>query len=363
MATVVVSIMCIALVIMGGMMLSQGILTSADSTAGSVLTISSREAEISRTAVSEVTVESVTFDDALRVRVRNTGLDKLSSYERWDVIVRYNDAGGEAHAVWLPYTEGVPALNEWTVADIWHGGPNEFFDPGILNPQEELMIYAPLDPAPGPSSAAVVTVIAPNGVDDSLSFTVPAAGMFVPHAETFDIGGTDYYYLLGGVTADSATNTLTTGTFARRDIGRWLLHDSSDTTLYARHGFTLNGIGSLPASTWTVTYRGIANGTWNGNGNYAELNMDVVIRQADGALRQTIGTGVANVILTDYGAWETLSATYSFPGYTVVDGSDLLEIDFYGESTGQGPSSTSASINLDIDDAALTAPDLTRITY
>ena len=363
MATVVVSIMCLALVVAGGMMLSQGILTSADSTAGSVLTISSREADISRTALSQVTVESVTFDSALRVRVRNTGLDKLAGYERWDVIVRYDDAGGESHAAWLPYTASAPAANEWTVADIWHDGPNEFFDPGILNPQEDLLIYAPLDPAPAASSAAEVTVIAPNGVYDSVSFTAPAAGMFVPHTETFGIGGADYFYLLGGVSADGTAVTETTGTIARRQTGRWLLHNQADTSQDARHGFSLSGVSSLPAGTWTVTYRGRATGGWYGFGNYAQLNMDVIIRRADGTVRQTLASNVATVTLTNFYSWETLSAGYSFPGYTVVDESDLLEIDFYGQSTGAGPSSYTNSITLRVDDTALAASDLTRITY
>ena len=212
MATVIVSIMCLALVIIGGMMLSQGILTSADTAAVSVADITARESLITRAAVSGVTVESVTFDDALRVRVRNTGLDKLASYDRWDVIVRYEDAGGSRHAAWLPYTAGAPGANEWTAADIWHGGPTEFFEPGILNPEEELVLYAVLDPAPGASTAADVTVITASGVYDSLSFDVPAGGLYVPHAETFRISGTEYFYLLGGQTADGPALTGPTGT-------------------------------------------------------------------------------------------------------------------------------------------------------
>jgi hypothetical protein len=363
MATVVVSVMCLALVIVGGMMLSQGILTSADNAAVSVAAISSREADISRSAVSELTVESVTFDDALRARVRNNGLDKIAAYDRWDIIVRYEDAYGASYATWLPYAAGTPGNNEWTVADIWLNGPNEFYDPGILNPQEELVIYAPLDPAPAAGTEAEVTVIAPNGVYDTLSFTVPAAGMFVPHAETFAIDGTGYYYLLGGVAADGPAVTETTGTINRWRTGRWLLYDQSDTSQDARHCFSLNGVSALPSGTWTVTYRGRANGAWYGFGNYAQLNIDVLIRRADGTVRQTIATRVAIVNLTNFNNWQTLSATYSFPGYTVVDESDLLEIDFYGQSTGQGPSNYYNSINLDVDDTSLSASNLTRITY
>ncbi len=362
MATLVVSLICIALVIVGGMMLSQGILSSADTAAAGISTISTREAEITRTAVTEVSVESVTFDDALRVRVRNTGLDKLADYAHWDVIVSYTDAAAASHVVWLPYTDGTPSANEWTVADIWQNGPNEYFDPGILNPQEDLMIYAPLDPAPAASSAAEVTVIADNGADTSMDFTVPSSGMFVPHSESFAITGTDYFYLLGGVPADDDNMTETTGSFSRRQTGRWLLYNQADPSQDARHCFTLNGLSTIPASTWTVTYRGRANGSWYG-GSQAQLNMDVVIRRADGTIRQTIATRVAVASFTSFNSWQTLTATYSFPGYTVVDPSDMLEIDYYGQSTGFGSSSYNNSISLDVDDSALSANNLTRINY
>ena len=224
MATIIVTLLCLVLVVAGGAMLSQGILSTADAAASGVNAISTREADITRSAVSDITVESVTFDNALRVRVRNTGLDKLANYAYWDVIVHYTDAGGTSHAVWLPYTaNATPGDNEWTVADIWQNGPNEYFDPGLLNPQEDLVIWAPLNPAPAASSSLDVTVIADTGADSTMTVTTPASGMFVPHAETFSITGTDYFYLLGGVTADGPAITETTGTIARRQHARQFL--------------------------------------------------------------------------------------------------------------------------------------------
>ena len=248
------------------------------------------------------------------------------------------------------------------MADIWQNGPNEYFDPGLLNPQEDLVIWAPLNPAPAASSSLDVTVIADTGADSTMTVTTPAAGMFVPHAETFSITGTDYFYLLGGVPADGTNMTEQTPPLVRRSVGRWLLYNTADPTQYARHCFTLNGITALPASTWTVTYRGRGTGSWSGN-NDAQFNIDVLIRQKDGTVRQTIAASVATATLVTYNDWETITATYSFPGYTVVDPSDLLEIDFYGQAIGNGPSSASALIELDVDDSTLAAADQTRINY
>ena len=52
MATAVVSIICLALIVLGGMTMSQGILTSVDTAALSVEEISVRDGEIMRTEVA-----------------------------------------------------------------------------------------------------------------------------------------------------------------------------------------------------------------------------------------------------------------------------------------------------------------------
>ena len=56
--------------------------------------------------------------------------------------------------------------------------------------------------------------------------------------------------------------------------------------------------------------------------------------------------------------WITVSGSYNFPDYTVVDENDYLEIDFYGE--------TKEKVNigymlLSIDDDSLPIADQTRI--
>ena len=363
MATIIVTLLCLVLVVAGGAMLSQGILSTADAAASGVSSITTREASINRSAVTDVTVESVTFDNALRVWVKNTGFDKLADYEHWDVIVNYTDAGGTGHAVWLPYTaNSTPGDNEWTVAGIWQNGPNEYFDPGILNPQEELLVLAPLNPVPAPSSAATVTVIADNGVSSTMDFTAPAYGAFYPHDDAFKITGTDYFYLRSGVPDDSSNITETTGPLARNQVGRWLLYNVDNPTQYARHCFPLHGITSIPASSWNVTYDGYIVGQWSGN-SWAQLNIDVLIRKKDGTVRQTLATGVATATFAHFDVWQVISASYDFPGYTVVDPTDMLEIDYYGVSTLTGPSRIPASINLNVDDSTIPSANQTRIDY
>ena len=58
--------------------------------------------------------------------------------------------------------------------------------------------------------------------------------------------------------------------------------------------------------------------------------------------------------------WLTKNATYDFPGYTVVDDTDYLEIVYYGEIEGNG-SNRAGYLQIRIDDGTLPEADQTRI--
>ncbi|MCW4044301.1 MAG: hypothetical protein NWE94_02140, partial [Candidatus Bathyarchaeota archaeon] len=88
----------------------------------------------------------------------------------------------------------------------------------------------------------------------------------------------------------------------------------------------------------------------------AHCDVDVLIRRSDGSQRSVIATNVANSgNLTSVAT--TLSGTYSWGAYTVVDQTDYLEVDYYAEVT------VPASLNayLRIDDSSLALSNQTRI--
>jgi hypothetical protein len=85
-------------------------------------------------------------------------------------------------------------------------------------------------------------------------------------------------------------------------------------------------------------------------------DIDVLIRKSDGTIRSVIATNVANSgNLTSTAT--TLSGTYSWGAYTVVDQTDYLEIDYYVDVTTTG----SLDAHLRIDDSSLATGDQTRI--
>jgi archaellum component FlaF (FlaF/FlaG flagellin family) len=363
MAVAIVTIICIAMIVAGGMTLSQGILTSADTAAISTDKISVREGEIMRTDLETVRAAQLSWADYLRVTVINNGQTKLSSFDKWDVIVSYIDSGGTLYSKWLPYTTSLPVDNEWQKARIGLNGPVEFFEPGILNPSEEMVALIHLDPTLGDATSGDVSIATPNGVYNSIPVFNLGYTRLTAQSENITIANTKYYELVEAAPADGAA-IISRTEFSTNESARKLLYNADQPTRPAKHIYPFIGISEIPAATWTVYYRGFVAG---GGGfpyidNDVRFNIDIVIRKADGSLRATIATAVASAWVEPEaeGAWMTFSATYDFPGYTVVDENDYLEIDYYGQ-TSSGPNSESGYMQLSIDDNTLPESEQTRI--
>jgi len=89
-----------------------------------------------------------------------------------------------------------------------------------------------------------------------------------------------------------------------------------------------------------------------------QVDVDILIRKLDGTIRTTIATNVADSAnLTSTAT--TLSGTYSWTEYKVVDQTDYLEIDYYCDVS---IASLGQSAYLRIDDNTLAQTDQTRIT-
>jgi len=362
MATILVSIICIAMIVVGGMTLSSGILTSTDATAISVDEISLREGEIARTDLTIRRGMYLAWEEMLRITVENTGQTRLASFNKWDVIINYSD-GSAYHMEWLPYTTGVLGNNEWQKARIGLNGPLEYFEPDILNPGEELVMHARLSPLPGGNTTGEITVASPNGIFDSISFFKPGYALLTPHTENTTISGTKYYELTEATVADGTAAYFYTE-FAKNEEGEKILENQDQNYRPARHVFSLIGIDEIPASTWTAYYRCYV----FGDGQFPRKDgdvwfvIDILVRKADGTLRTTIASGVAAAPIdkSEEGIWLTKSGTYDFPGYTVEDESDYLEIVYKGK-TQQGPNGNAGIMELIIDDGTLPPTDQTRI--
>jgi KaiC/GvpD/RAD55 family RecA-like ATPase len=89
----------------------------------------------------------------------------------------------------------------------------------------------------------------------------------------------------------------------------------------------------------------------------ARMDVDILIRKSDGAIRQTVAVDVANSDFLSETV-QTLAGTYDWSAYSVVDETDYLEIDYYVDVIGTDPNIIA---NLTIDDVALVPADQTRV--
>lgn len=89
-------------------------------------------------------------------------------------------------------------------------------------------------------------------------------------------------------------------------------------------------------------------------------DIDVLVRKADGTVRGIIAKDVADSRSIPETAWQTVSAVYYLPGYTIVDDTDYLEIDLFADSTNNTATSTVA-LSFNLDDSSLAVADQGRI--
>jgi hypothetical protein len=361
MAAALVTVICIAMIVVGGMTLSQGLLTSADTTAINFDKISVLESEITRTDLTILRAAKLSWGDYLRVTVKNNGQTKLASYDKWDFIVNYEDDEGELYTKWLPYSTTLPLNNEWLKARIGLNGPIEFFEPGILNPLEEMVALVNLDPSSGNATSGSVSIAAPNGVYTSLPFLNLGYMRLTPQSENITITSTDYYELVEAAPADGSAMIMRAD-FVQNEIARKLLYNESDSTRPAQFIYPLVGIDQIQAANWTVTYRCFLSDHFiTAKGDRVYLNVDIKIITKDGAVRDTINGVPAAEVSFDkdqLDMWITVSGNYIFSEYTVVDENDYLEIEFYAETK---TNVNDGSILISIDDNSLPIADQTRI--
>lgn len=173
MENVIVSLICIALMLFSGMTMSHDFLSTVDNTSVSLGELGVRAEEIMRTELLPITASQPSAD-YVEVTLRNNGQTKLGDFEKWDAVFQYYDTGSTYHVVWIPYTSGTPGNNEWTVEGIYldaGGDIAEVFEPGILNPGEEVIIEAKLSPSVGTGTTNLSVVSAPNGTQTSIIFS------------------------------------------------------------------------------------------------------------------------------------------------------------------------------------------------
>jgi hypothetical protein len=132
--------------------------------------------QLARTELDEVDLQVQDSGAQLRLAAANVGSVSLRDFPKWDVIVRYRASSTSTDFLLkrLSYTSSAtPGDNQWTVAGIYRDAvlrTAEVFDPGILDPGEQIMLHLRVNPASATSTAGNVVLATENGATLSAQF-------------------------------------------------------------------------------------------------------------------------------------------------------------------------------------------------
>ena len=163
------------------------VLGAAFTAIGDALGIPGRSAETQRAAwnqalrLVDTDVQALSADPTstllvtdVDVLIENTGRTKFASsdFPEWEVVVRYQDTLGSERFEYITYAEAVSAGN-WTVEQIYldeSTSTAEAYEPGIFNPNEQMVINVRLFRVLGINTTNSVTISTPEGDRSSVLF-------------------------------------------------------------------------------------------------------------------------------------------------------------------------------------------------
>ena len=175
MANLIVALFAVMIILAAMTGYATSTVNSQDKITVSVKAIRDKAGDISRTNVSSLGT-SVISNSRLDFTVLNDGQSQLRQITDWDVIVWYEGASGAGLQIeWLTYTtSATPSAGEWTLTGIYEDAGSsdpEVYQPGIVNPGEEFIIWAELGPAVAASSTNTVSLAVEQGVTVTAVFT------------------------------------------------------------------------------------------------------------------------------------------------------------------------------------------------
>ena len=173
MASALVSLISIAVMVTAMLTLIHGGFLSAEMLSRSWKVMETRTGEIARTKMEIIATS--TDSSFVYVTIKNSGQVAWESFADWDVVVQWYTAPGDYKIERMGYTAGgTPDLNHWAVTGIYRNAASslaEVFEPGILDPAEEMKIKVKPNPPMGPSTNNWIVIGTPNGVSTSALFT------------------------------------------------------------------------------------------------------------------------------------------------------------------------------------------------
>jgi hypothetical protein len=168
METILVSLVCLALIIISSVTMAISTLQSTNKVADSWKQMTEQSISISRTDI--ITLPPPNYAGGpIDLTVKNDGQTNLNDFSKWDVIVQYQTGS----TTYLNFTAVFPpGDNQWTVKGIYtSGGTPEVFNHNVLDQGEQMIISIILNPELITGQACRLTISTSNGVKSQTDVT------------------------------------------------------------------------------------------------------------------------------------------------------------------------------------------------
>jgi hypothetical protein len=163
MENIIIALVCITMLVVGAVTLALSAFNSLDTLVFAWKEGESLAEEMRGTAISPVSSITNAEGTQVDIVIKNNGNADLADFDRWDLIVTYQDGGVQ----WLPYTTDTPG---WTVSGIYLDGNPEIYGPNILNPMETMNMVLKLSPIAAEGATNLTRIATPNGVSTQITF-------------------------------------------------------------------------------------------------------------------------------------------------------------------------------------------------
>lgn len=169
MESAITALIVIGILILAVVGLSSYALSTQAAVSESNREMQARLGERTQTNLAPLTAVTTPLGDYVQITLKNSGNSKLMDFAQWDVILQYSD-GTDTQIKWFGYGSDV---NQWSEQIYQTTTPPtaEAFEPGILNPGEQVVITVRVSPAVGAGTTNLATIATPNGITASVIFT------------------------------------------------------------------------------------------------------------------------------------------------------------------------------------------------
>jgi hypothetical protein len=166
MENIIITLVCIAVLIMGAAMIAMQLFNSVDMLSYAWKECEATAGEMRCTNISAVSSNTTAPGTQASLVIKNDGKIDLAHFDKWDVIVKYQSGVVQR----LPYTSATPG---WTVGGIYMNSLPEIYEPNIFNPNETMKLVLKLSPPVASKTINLATISTPNGVGAEVIFGPP----------------------------------------------------------------------------------------------------------------------------------------------------------------------------------------------